>query len=104
MNTRIPDTPLPPDPPVLLEDHFNDALMGVHVAFDEAPRAAYGLTKLAAIEKTRSLLVDDESARRRVWEMIQDITRAHGGRCPLFIDDAAFAKDEGPKLWTPGGN
>lgn len=89
--------------PAVLEDDFAPALMGITVAHDVQPRMAYSLNKIAEIEKRRSFLVDDESARRRVWDMIQDITRRHGDRAPVFIDDAAFAKEE-PKVWTPNRN
>lgn len=89
--------------PAVLEADFNDALIGLSVAHNVQPRMVYSLTKVAEIEKRRSFMVDDEGTRRRVWGMIMDITRRFGDRAPLFVDDAAFVKEE-PKIWSPERN
>ena len=92
-----------PDPgTVMLPVEFNGCLMGCTVDASGAPRMAYSLNKLAARERLRSTLTD-EDARHRVWLMVIDITGKHGDRAPVFIDDAAFAEDK-PKIWTPDRN
>lgn len=93
--------PEQPAPPVMLPSEFHDCLIGHHVALDEAPRLAYSLNKCAKVARD-TFLEGEDSARRRVWAMVQEITAEHGARAPLFIDDAAFAVDDTPKLWTPG--
>lgn len=93
--------PEPPAPPVMLPSEFHDCLLGHHVAIDEAPRLAYSLNKCAKVAQ-ETFLESEDSARRRVWEMVQEVTAEHGAKAPLFIDDAAFATEEKPKLWLPG--
>ncbi len=94
--------PEAPAPPVMLPSEFHDCLMGHHVAIDEVPRLAYSLNKLARVAMD-TFLEGEDAARRRVWDMVQEVTAEHGPKAPLFIDDAAFAEPEGPKVWTPGG-
>lgn len=93
--------PDPPAPPVMLPREFHDCLLGHHVAIDEAPRLAYSLNKCAKVAM-ETFLEGEDAARRRVWEMVQEVTAEHGAKAPLFIDDAAFAAEEKPKLWLPG--
>lgn len=89
-------------PPTMLPDKFNKALVGHTVSETEAPRFVYSLTILAAMEKNPG--DSDDDARRRVWDMVCQVTANYGVRAPVFLDDAAFMKvNDGPKIWTPGG-
>jgi hypothetical protein len=88
-------------PPAMLPDDFNKALVGHTVSETEDVRFVYSLTILTLMEK--KVGESDDDARRRVWNMVCDVTAKHGVRAPVFLDDAAFMKtNDGPKIWMPG--
>lgn len=91
MDTTDP-TPTP-QPPVVLDRSYDYALLGHTVAADTQPRFVYSLTLMARREEAR-LRVTPEGARRRIWELIQHITRTAGDRAPLFVDDAMSQAEE----------
>lgn len=89
-------------PPAMLPDEFNKALVGNTISETEPFRFVYSLTILASMEKKPG--DSDDDARRRVWNMVCDVTARYGSRAPVFLDDSAFMKvNDGPKIWTPGG-
>lgn len=90
-------------PMVVLEEMYKPALMGHTVSHDRRPRFCYSLSKLTKIEKARAHgLVTDDTARLAVWtNIVMRVSAAHGDNAPVFIDDAAFAQDDGPKIIHP---
>ena len=102
INGHNHDDPNPDMPLCVLEDVYREALIGHTVAFDQRPRFCYSLVVLTRIEKRRAHdMVDDDTARRSVWEnIVMRVTRTHGANAPVFIDDAATRQEE-PSIITP---
>jgi hypothetical protein len=98
-------TPQPKEPPqpVVLPTDYDDCIIGHSLHPSAYPRFAYSLTKLAKREQRRQNLVSLDAARASIWELVTCITRDHGDRAPLFIDDTHSVEDNTPRIIVPFG-
>ena len=98
-----------PDPPkvVLLDDSFAKAVIGINVSAHDPPRMAYSLVLLTNIVR-RNAKVTEEQAREQISKMVRQITTAHKGSAPVFIDDSQSRINRTPakgknRIITRGG-
>ena len=89
---------------VLLGDKFARAMLGHSVAVNDPPRAVYSLVLLTDIIKTLSK-VSTGQAQASVSAMVGRVTKTHGDKAPLFVDDSVSRPTSVHKnrIVTPGG-
>jgi hypothetical protein len=103
-----PDDPAEPhdnaDEVIVLEDQYVKALVGHTISAEGTPRAVYSLTKLVKAERTLKDMAEDP-ARMSIVSLIFEVTRDHGERAPIFVDDAISQPKpvEKGKIIRPGG-
>ena len=111
MNDQTNGTPHPGGPPesepppiIILEDAYHKAMLGHHISPLEPPRSVYSLPLLSQLEAKR-LGKDEETAQQSVIALMRQIYKEHGGRAPIFVDDAIRRPKPKPKsnIITPGG-
>jgi hypothetical protein len=89
---------------IVLEDVYAKALVGHTISAEGTPRAVYSLTKLVKAERTLKDMAEDP-ARMSIVSLIFEVTRDHGERAPIFVDDAISQPKpvEKGKIIRPGG-
>lgn len=101
-----PESPAPPEKMLTLPEGFESALLGHTLdPLGGTPKWVYSLEKMAVVVQGSAAghgqTIDLDTARTRVWELVEEIARTYGSRTPLFVFSQAEVP-QGPKLWTPG--